>query len=106
MTYRLFKLETLDDHCEDYGQAVVYRGGIDTSEDSFKLDDHHVFLKGKVESVCGNSFRMLRETRFEKHFDFYGNFEQHFGIFPGCGMSVPYSEGTGTGNTDSSGACC
>ena len=32
-----------------------------------------------VSLVCGNSWRMLNETRFKKHFEFIGKFDQHFG---------------------------
>ena len=67
VTYRLFKLNTLDFHCEDYGQAVMYKGGVENSGSAFKLDDHHVFLKNKVEPVCGNTYRMLQETRFASY---------------------------------------
>ncbi|MBA1330760.1 methyltransferase type 11, partial [Candidatus Endoriftia persephone str. Guaymas] len=63
-TYRLFKLEGLEPACEDYGQAVVYKGGIEGSEESFLLDGHHLIQKSKMFLVCGNTYRMLNETRF------------------------------------------
>ena len=104
-TYRLFKLSNLEPDCEDYGQSVIYKGtASETQKYAFKLDDHHVFLKGKVSLVCGNSWRMLNETRFKKHFEFIGNFDQHFGLFEGCGKGVPYAsakEGSGGGDS-----CC
>jgi len=34
-TYRLFKLEGLEPACEDYGQAVVYKGGVTEQPDAF-----------------------------------------------------------------------
>merc|ERR1719389_765214 len=37
-TYRLFKLEALESHCEDYGQAVIYKGSIPLCPDAFELD--------------------------------------------------------------------
>ncbi|MEO6353517.1 MAG: methyltransferase domain-containing protein, partial [Burkholderiaceae bacterium] len=40
-TYRLFKLEALETACEDYGQAVIYRGSIPDCADRFVLDKHH-----------------------------------------------------------------
>jgi arsenite methyltransferase len=73
-TYRLFKLSELESQCEDYGQAVIYKGTIPQSEGEFQLDNHHVFLKGKVFPICGNSWKMLHETRFKDHFIFIGNF--------------------------------
>ena len=48
-------------------------------------------------TVCGNTYMMLNATRFKKHFNFYGNFETHYGIFEGCGGKMPFSE-TANGN--------
>ncbi len=41
-TYRLFKLDGLEPACEDYGQAVIYRGGVAEQEQAFALDEHHI----------------------------------------------------------------
>lgn len=103
-TYRLFKLDGLEPACEDHGQAVIYKGGIPECEDVFVLDKHHAIEKGRVFPVCGNTFRMLNETRFAPHFDFIGDFSRHFGIFKGCGTNIPFDEAAGTGSTG--GACC
>lgn len=89
-TYRLFKLDALEDECEDYGQAVVYRGGVMGEERVFTLDKHHVIEAGRVFPVCGNSWRMLKESRFAPHFDFVGDFSTHFGVFEGCGGGLPF----------------
>jgi len=80
-TYRLFKLDGLETACEDYGQAE----------------------RGKVFSVCGNTWRMLADTRFAPHFDFIGDFSTHYGIFPGCGTSIPFAT---TAGTASGSGCC
>jgi SAM-dependent methyltransferase len=80
-TYRLFNLDGLEAACEDYGQAVVYRGGIPESEHEFLLDSQHRIEKGRLFPVCGNTYRMLKESRFKDYFDFYGSWETHFGIF-------------------------
>lgn len=104
-TYRLFKLPELEPDCEDYGQAVVYKGGVAHSEHAFVLDDHHTFRKGKIEQVCGNTWLMLAETRFAEYFDFFGNFSEHFGLFEGCGKATPFSSASTT-PCDSAGACC
>ena len=103
-TYRLWKIEELDSECEDYGQAVVYNGGIEAQPDRFRLDSHHVMLTGKVFPVCGNTFRMLKQTRFEKHFTFIGDFSRHYGIFEGCGNSIPFSSSRQGSNQQTS--CC
>lgn len=91
VTARLFKLPALDPNCEDYGQAVEYLGSIPESPKEFPLDSGHLFKAGKIEPVCGNSYRMLAETRFAKHFRFYGSFETHFGVYAGCGESMPFT---------------
>ena len=44
----------------------------------FDFDKHHSIEAGRVFSVCGNTFRMLHETRFAGHFQFIGNFDRHF----------------------------
>jgi arsenite methyltransferase len=91
VTYRLMKIEGLESDCEDYGQAVAYKGGIAENELAFSLDGHHYFPKGKVITVCGNTYKMLHETRFQPYFDFYGNWDTHYGIFEGCGGNMPFT---------------
>ena len=89
-TYRLFKLEELETACEDYGQAVVYLGTIPNQPNRFVLDKHHNIETGRVFPVCGNSWRMLKDTRFANHFQFIGDFSRHYGLFEGCGSSMPF----------------
>lgn len=91
VTYRLMKIEGLESDCEDYGQAVAYKGGIPENDTAFALDDHHYFPKGKVITVCGNTYKMLHDTRFQKYFDFYGTWDTHYGIFEGCGGNMPFT---------------
>lgn len=90
-TYRLFKIPGLEADCEDYGQAVIYQGTIDQHPKAFQLDQHHTMQTGKVFPVCGNTWRMLNESRFKDHFQFIGNWDQHFGIFQGCGTELPFT---------------
>jgi SAM-dependent methyltransferase len=101
-TYRLFKLEGLEPDCEDYGQAVVYRGGVPGHETQFTLDKHHVIEAGRVFPVCGNTWRMLQETRFAPYFDFIGDFSRHYGLFTGCGGGLPFDAAEPTQGT----GCC
>jgi SAM-dependent methyltransferase len=107
-TYRLFKLAGLEDHCEDYGQAVIYRGGIPHSEHLFQFDKHHLMEKGRIFPVCGNTYRMLNTTRFASFFDFFGNTDTHYGIFPGCGAAMPFSTNDTRGNVEpqTTNSCC
>lgn len=101
-TYRLFKLPELESHCEDYGQAVVYRGTIPHNPEAFVLDKHHRIDRGRVFPVCGNTYRMLHNSRFRDHFEFIGSWDQHYGIFDGCGTNLPFDKSTDA--TD--GGCC
>ena len=103
-TYRLFKLDGLEPACEDYGQAVIYRGTIPNHTHRFELDAHHDIEAGKVFPVCGNTWRMLHDTRFKEHFEFIGNFKTHYGIFPGCGSDIPFSQQAGAAPTATT--CC
>jgi arsenite methyltransferase len=102
-TYRLFRLDGLESACEDYGQAVIYKGSIPEHAHRFVLDKHHDIQTGKVFPVCGNTWRMLHDTRFAPHFDFIGDFSTHYGIFEGCGSSLPFDSGTGAA---AAGSCC
>ncbi|MBC2776849.1 methyltransferase domain-containing protein [Parasphingopyxis marina] len=94
-TYRLFKLDGLEPRCEDYGQAVRYKGTVTGHERALTLDGHHIIEKGRMFAVCGNTWRMLAETRFAEHFEFFGDFSTHYGIFPGCGELMPFNAETG-----------
>jgi arsenite methyltransferase len=102
-TYRLFKLTELEDACEDHGQAVIYRGTIPEQAHEFTLDAHHAIETGRIFPVCGNTYRMLQETRFALHFHFIGDFSQHYGLFAGCGDEMPFNKNT---NEPNNGGCC
>lgn len=103
-TYRLFKLEGLESACEDHGQAVIYRGTVPAHADRFVLDKHHDIEAGRVYPVCGNTWRMLHDTRFQSHFEFIGDFSRHFGLFEGCGAAIPFDTDLRAANPVS--ACC
>jgi len=105
-TYRLWKLDDLESHCEDYGQAVIYKGTIPRNEGAFKLDGHHDIETGKVFTVCGNTWRMLHDTRLKPHFEFIGSFDRHYGIFEGCGTSIPYESAKTGATSKGGGGCC
>ncbi|CAM9446109.1 unnamed protein product [Discosporangium mesarthrocarpum] len=112
-TYRLFKLPELEADCEDYGEAVVYQGTVPTSPQAFTLDNHHVIDTGRVFPVCRNTLHMLTATRFAPHFEKVSGGDTHFGIYPDCGKSIPFtsgSAGAGASSTAGSGGggggCC
>ncbi len=102
-TYRLFKLDALETACEDYGQAVIYHGTIPNLPHGFLLDAHHDIETDRIFPVCGNTWRMLHDTRFADHFTFIGDFRQHYGIFEGCGTALPFASEAATGDKA---ACC
>ena len=113
-TWRLFAIPELEDACEDHGQAVIYNGTIPEHPHRFDLDGHHAIETGKVFAVCGNSFRMLRQSRFAPHFRFIGDFDRHYGLFAGCGSSIPFASASapagerspGGGGAAAAGSCC
>lgn len=102
-TYRLFKLAELETACEDYGQAVIYKGTVPEHAARFVLDQGHNIETGKVFPVCGNTWHMLHGTRFAPHFDFIGDFSRHYGLFEGCGGAMPFADAAAGSSAP---ACC
>jgi SAM-dependent methyltransferase len=102
-TYRLFKLPDLEPDCEDYGHTATYLGTIPNHETHWNLDGHHRFNKGEEVPVCGNTLKMIINTRFAEHFTFTGTFENHLGIFQDCGKKMPFNQ---TNNCDRTSGCC
>lgn len=102
-TFRLFKLPGLESACEDYGQAVRYKGTVPEQPQRFVLDKQHHLERGRVLPVCGNTWRMLARTRFAPHFDFFGDGHTHYGLFEGCGSRMPFD--THVAVPDNGGCC-
>lgn len=98
LTIRAFKLDSLEDICEDYGQVATYLGTMPESPHRFKLDDHHLFETGKPMLVCGNSAAMVQDTRYATHFRVDGDKSLHYGAFDCEPASA--SEGSNPGS------CC
>lgn len=98
LTIRAFKIDSLEDVCEDYGQVATYLGTMPEAPHRFVLDDHHTFHIGKPMLVCGNSAAMVQDTRFGEHFKVDGDRSVHYGVFD-CDPATA-SEG---GNQ---GSCC
>ena len=80
-TIRAFKLDDLEDICEDYGQVAYYDGSITGHPHFFDLDDHHRFITGKPMLVCGNTASMVSHTRYGSAFKIVGDRSVHFGAF-------------------------
>ena len=102
LTVRAFKLDCLEDICEDFGQTATYLGTLPECPHSFPLDDHHTFITGKPMLVCGNTAAMVQETRFGRHFTVTGDRSVHFGPFP-CGPAPAAAAGT---DPCAGGSCC
>ncbi|MDR3437140.1 methyltransferase domain-containing protein [Telmatospirillum sp.] len=100
MKIRAFKIASLEDLCEDYGQVATYLGTIPDHPHQFPLDDHHTFIAGKPMLVCGNTASMVGETRFARHFRVNGDRSIHFGAFD---CSSPASAAQ---SGDCAGGCC
>ena len=100
LTIRLFKIDELEDICEDYGQTATYLGTLSQSPHRFILDDHHTFIRDKPMCVCGNTAAMLTQTRFAKHFRVEGNTGTHFGPFDCAPSAVAADPASPTGG------CC
>jgi len=96
LTIRAFKLDSLEDICEDYGQVATYLGTIPEAPHKFILDDHHTFYAGKPMLVCGNSAAMVHETRFKEHFRVEGDRSRHYGAFDCEPASVSRGEKEGS----------
>jgi len=91
-TVRAFKLNDLEDICEDYGQVAYYDGSISGYPHYFDLDDHHRFVTGKPMLVCGNTASMLSNTRYGKAFKVIGDRSVHYGVFGECGSECSDNE--------------
>ncbi|MEM8660531.1 MAG: methyltransferase domain-containing protein [Pseudomonadota bacterium] len=101
-TWRLFKLDDLEPATEDYGQAVVYLGTVEQHGDALELDKVHRFPIGERVPVDSNTFRMLGESRFAKHFSFEGDTQTHRGVFQQGDSGMPFDKS----EAKPSGGCC
>ena len=100
LTIRAFKLDSLEDRCEDFGQFATYLGTMPECPQGFRLDDHHYFESHRPMAVCGNTAAMIQETRYREHFQIHGDRSRHFGLFD-CGPNP-----APTASEESSAPCC
>jgi len=98
-TVRAFKIDDLEDICEDYGQVAWYDGSINGHPHFFDLDDHHRFITNKPMLVCGNTASMVSDTRYGKAFRLSGDRSVHYGRFEGCASEDKVC-------VSKSGSCC
>lgn len=102
LAIRAFKLDDLEDICEDYGQVAIYLGTIPDNPHQFMLDEHHIFITNKPMLVCGNTASMLNKTRYAMHFKVMGDRTRHYGPFD-CASST---NNPSQGDCNSGGTCC
>jgi ubiquinone/menaquinone biosynthesis C-methylase UbiE len=81
ITYRLWKLEGLEESWENYGQTATYLGGLPESPTVFGLDESNVFERNRPASICRNTALMLTRTRFKPFFKVMGDANEHLGAF-------------------------
>ena len=103
ITVRAFKLEGMEDICEDYGQTATYLGTIPGYPHFYELDDHHKFITGKPMLVCGNTAGMVGDSRLGKHFRVTGNRSVHYGPFE-CAPAP--AAATEEGDSSPAVSCC
>ncbi len=106
VTLRMFKLDGLEDRCEDYGQVATYSGTLPNFPEVFWLDDHHAFEAGRPERVCGNTASMLTDTRLGEHFTVQGDRAVHFGAFPCAPTLAARDRSTDASRNVGVTACC
>jgi len=81
VTVRAFKLSTLEDRREDYGQLATYLGTKSQSlHVPFYLDDDNIFYLGRGAHVDGNTAAILGQTRYKSFFDVTAK-GHHEGLF-------------------------
>jgi SAM-dependent methyltransferase len=84
ITYRLWKVEGLEESWEDYGKTATYLGGVPESPTVFELDENYVFEQNTPVRICKNTELMLTQTRFKPFFKVMGDSKRHLGAFVHC----------------------
>jgi arsenite methyltransferase len=69
ITFRAFKISSLEDKDEDYQIEATYKGGIPDYEEEFEFDINYTFVKDQPISVSRNMAEILRHSRYAKHFE-------------------------------------
>ena len=70
ITFRLFKINDLEESQENYGQTMTYKGNLEETPDLFVLDQEHHFPEGIEIPVSRNTFHMIEKSRFANNFTF------------------------------------
>ena len=83
ITCRLINTELTSDHCENYGEEIVYDGSLPDYPDYFLFDKNIKFATGKTCHVCDNVSALGLGTRYAKVLSVEGTRETHFGDIHG-----------------------
>ncbi|HIW75819.1 MULTISPECIES: methyltransferase domain-containing protein [Gordonibacter] len=84
ITCRLLNSELTSDHCEDYGEEIIYDGSLPDYPEFFLFDKDIKFPAGKPCHVCDNvSVLGLEGCRYAKVITVKGNREVHYGDIHG-----------------------
>lgn len=69
ITFRAFKISTLEDTSEDYGNIATYKGGIPDFGCKFEFDQNYTFCRNKEISVDRNTAEVFRKSRYAPYFE-------------------------------------
>ena len=84
ITSRLINSELTCDHCEDYGEEIIYDGSLPDYPDFFLFDKDIKFPAGVQCHVCDNvSVLGLGQSRYAHVITVVGSRDQHFGDIHG-----------------------
>jgi len=68
-TLNSFKISTMEDCSEDYGQVAIYKGTASGQPNCFFLSLKNSFPVNQPIRVSGNTAEILLKSRYRKHFD-------------------------------------
>ena len=83
ITSRLINSELTSDHCEDYGEEIIYDGTLPGFPEFFLFDKDIKFPAGKACHVCDNVSVLAHATRYAKVISVKGSRDVHYGDIHG-----------------------
>lgn len=83
VTSRMFNSELTSDHCEDYGEEVIYDGSLPDFPDFFLYDKDIKFPANQPCHVCDNVSVLGLETHYAKVITVKGDRSVHYGDIHG-----------------------
>ena len=107
-TFRLFKISGLEDHREEYGQAVIYKGTITGHDSHYDLDDEFSFPKDVLVPVDANTAAIISGSYLAPHFDLtLANKGEHQGSWRNnSDMAIKILSHKATNQVETNGGCC